>query len=129
MGQIHAWTAENGLEVGDRLPPKRELGTKLGVSRATVSQALVAMEVVGTVSVARFATLAATRPTESDLAVIDDALAGVEREVSVGGRRVEGDEPVPFRGDGGQPLQVPRQAHSREQQPDQDTRISSRCGD
>src|SRR4051794_1029825 len=51
MGQIQAWIAENGLQVGDRLPPERELAARLGVSRATVSQALVAMEVVGMVSV------------------------------------------------------------------------------
>jgi GntR family transcriptional repressor for pyruvate dehydrogenase complex len=51
MGQIQAWIAENGLKVGDRLPPERELAARLGVSRATVSQALVAMEVVGMVSV------------------------------------------------------------------------------
>ena len=51
MSQIQMWIAENGLEIGDRLPPERELATRLGVSRATVSQALVAMEVVGMVSV------------------------------------------------------------------------------
>ena len=51
MGQIQAWIAENGLGAGDRLPPERELAARLGVSRATVSQALVAMEVVGMVSV------------------------------------------------------------------------------
>jgi GntR family transcriptional repressor for pyruvate dehydrogenase complex len=51
VGQIQAWIAENGLDVGDRLPPERELASRLGVSRATVSQALVAMEVVGVVSV------------------------------------------------------------------------------
>jgi GntR family transcriptional repressor for pyruvate dehydrogenase complex len=51
MGQIQSWIAENGLEVGDRLPPERELAARLGVSRATISQALVAMEVVGMVAV------------------------------------------------------------------------------
>jgi GntR family transcriptional regulator, transcriptional repressor for pyruvate dehydrogenase complex len=51
MVQIQAWIAENGLDAGDRLPPERELAARLGVSRATVSQALVAMEVVGMVSV------------------------------------------------------------------------------
>ena len=51
VDQIQAWITENGLEVGDRLPPERELASRLGVSRATVSQALVAMEVVGIVSV------------------------------------------------------------------------------
>src|SRR3954470_24591985 len=49
--QIQAWTAENGVGVGDRLPPERELAARLGVSRATISQALVAMEVAGMVSV------------------------------------------------------------------------------
>jgi GntR family transcriptional repressor for pyruvate dehydrogenase complex len=49
--QIQAWITENALKVGDRLPPERELASRLGVSRATVSQALVAMEVVGMVSV------------------------------------------------------------------------------
>jgi GntR family transcriptional repressor for pyruvate dehydrogenase complex len=51
VSQIQAWIAENGLKVGDRLPPERELASRLGVSRATISQALVAMEVVGMVSV------------------------------------------------------------------------------
>ena len=49
--QILDWVRESGLQVGDRLPPERELATRLGVSRATVSQALVAMEVVGVVGV------------------------------------------------------------------------------
>ena len=49
--QILDWVRENDLEVGDRLPPERELAGRLGVSRATVSQALVAMEVVGVVTV------------------------------------------------------------------------------
>jgi GntR family transcriptional repressor for pyruvate dehydrogenase complex len=49
--QIQAWIAENRVGVGDRLPPERELAARLGVSRATVSQALVAMEVAGMVSV------------------------------------------------------------------------------
>src|SRR5919106_4908289 len=49
--QITAWIAGNGLAAGDRLPPERELASRLGVSRATLSQALVAMEVVGIVSV------------------------------------------------------------------------------
>jgi GntR family transcriptional repressor for pyruvate dehydrogenase complex len=51
VGQIQAWIAENGVQVGDRLPPERELAARLGVSRATISQALVAMEVAGMVTV------------------------------------------------------------------------------
>lgn len=49
--RILTWMTENGLSVGDRLPAERELAARLGVSRATVSQALVAMEVVGVVAV------------------------------------------------------------------------------
>jgi GntR family transcriptional repressor for pyruvate dehydrogenase complex len=49
--QITTWIAENGLTPGDRLPAERELAARLGVSRATLSQALVALEVIGVVAV------------------------------------------------------------------------------
>ena len=49
--QITTWVTDNDLAPGDRLPPERELATRLGVSRATLSQALVALEVIGAVSV------------------------------------------------------------------------------
>lgn len=49
--QITAWIRSNGLMPGDRLPPERELAQRLGVSRATLSQALVALEVIGVVHV------------------------------------------------------------------------------
>ncbi|WP_460817799.1 FadR/GntR family transcriptional regulator [Nocardioides korecus] len=49
--QITAWITDNGLGPGDRIPPERELAARLGVSRATLSQALVALEVVGVVAV------------------------------------------------------------------------------
>lgn len=49
--QISTWISENGLRPGDRLPPERELAQRLGVSRATLSQALVALEVIGAVVV------------------------------------------------------------------------------
>ncbi|TDQ47949.1 FadR/GntR family transcriptional regulator [Actinorugispora endophytica] len=42
---------EAGLEPGDRLPPERELSATLGVSRASLSQALVALEVQGIIDV------------------------------------------------------------------------------
>jgi GntR family transcriptional repressor for pyruvate dehydrogenase complex len=131
VSQIQAWIADNGVQVGDRLPPERELAARLGVSRATVSQALVAMEVAGMVTVrhgdgvilmeaagstkvinalrrhaqqlpeiidardaleTKLAALAAARHTEEDLAAIDDALDLMERDISSGGRGVEGDE-------------------------------------
>ncbi|MFC7326917.1 FadR/GntR family transcriptional regulator [Marinactinospora rubrisoli] len=39
------------LSPGDRLPPERELAVTLGVSRASLSQALVALEVQGVIEV------------------------------------------------------------------------------
>ena len=39
--QISTWITDNGLSAGDRLPPERELATRLGVSRATLSQGQV----------------------------------------------------------------------------------------
>ncbi|WP_323096095.1 FadR/GntR family transcriptional regulator [Intrasporangium sp. YIM S08009] len=49
--QITAWVERTGLTAGERLPPERELAERLGVSRATLSQALVALEVSGVVTV------------------------------------------------------------------------------
>jgi GntR family transcriptional regulator, transcriptional repressor for pyruvate dehydrogenase complex len=51
VARIHDHVVEAGLRPGDRLPPERELAARLGVSRASVSQALVALEVVGIVDV------------------------------------------------------------------------------
>lgn len=61
--QITAWAAATGLTVGDRLPPERELAVQLGVSRATLSQALVALEVVGVVAVRHGDGTVLVRPT------------------------------------------------------------------
>ena len=49
--QLCAHIADDKMAPGDRLPPERELATKLGVSRASLSQALVALEVQGVLSV------------------------------------------------------------------------------
>jgi GntR family transcriptional regulator, transcriptional repressor for pyruvate dehydrogenase complex len=49
--QLCAYIADNNMDTGDRLPAERELAAKLGVSRASLSQALVALEVQGVLSV------------------------------------------------------------------------------
>lgn len=49
--QISDWIAAREMGSGDKLPAERELADRLGVSRATLSQALVALEVVGVVEV------------------------------------------------------------------------------
>ncbi|UUW88113.1 FadR/GntR family transcriptional regulator [Pimelobacter simplex] len=66
--QITEWITATGLAVGDRLPPERELAQQLGVSRATLSQALVALEVVGVVTVRHGDGTVLTRPTEGTIA-------------------------------------------------------------
>lgn len=49
--ELQAHIVEHGLGPGDRLPAERELAQALGVSRASLAQALVALEVVGVVQV------------------------------------------------------------------------------
>lgn len=51
MQQILAYVESEGLGPGDRLPSERDLAEDLGVSRATLSQALVALEVLGVIDV------------------------------------------------------------------------------
>jgi len=49
--RLLAHIAEEGLSAGQRLPTERELAAQLGVSRASVAQAVVALEVQGILSV------------------------------------------------------------------------------
>ena len=69
---------ELNLKAGDRLPPERELAAGLGVSRASVRQALVVLEVQGLVEVrhGEGAILLETRP---DSSVISAARAHTRR--------------------------------------------------
>lgn len=48
---LRAYVVEAGLAAGDRLPSERELSERLGVSRASVRQAIVALEVQGILEV------------------------------------------------------------------------------
>lgn len=49
--RLLAHVQDSGLRPGDRLPPERELAQRLGVSRASVRQAVVALEVQGVLGV------------------------------------------------------------------------------
>lgn len=51
MEQLCKHIADRDMKPGDRLPPERELAGHLGVSRASLSQALVALEVQGILAV------------------------------------------------------------------------------
>ncbi|MGH3648508.1 MAG: FadR/GntR family transcriptional regulator [Micromonosporaceae bacterium] len=63
---------EAGLRPGDRLPPERELAAQLGVSRVSVSQALVALEVQGIIDVRHGdgAVLLETRPEQQVISAL-----------------------------------------------------------
>ncbi|MDQ4008458.1 MAG: FadR family transcriptional regulator [Actinomycetota bacterium] len=72
--RLLALVHELDLKPGDRLPPERELATDLGVSRASVRQALVVLEVQGLVEV-RHGEGAILREHRSDSAVLSGVIA------------------------------------------------------
>ncbi|SDG56142.1 GntR family transcriptional regulator, transcriptional repressor for pyruvate dehydrogenase complex [Lentzea fradiae] len=49
LERLRAHVTETGLKAGDRLPAERDLAASLGVSRASVKQAIVVLEVQGLV--------------------------------------------------------------------------------
>ncbi|MEV0220586.1 FadR/GntR family transcriptional regulator [Streptomyces sp. NPDC050704] len=51
LDRLRSYVTEGGLGAGDRLPPERDLAARLGVSRASVKQAIVVLEVQGLVEV------------------------------------------------------------------------------
>lgn len=51
VASLREFVSAEGLRAGDRLPPERELAERLGVSRASVKQAIVVLEVQGLVDV------------------------------------------------------------------------------
>ncbi|MFJ6182086.1 FadR/GntR family transcriptional regulator [Streptomyces sp. NPDC092295] len=51
LDRLRSYVSEGDLGAGDRLPPERELAQRLGVSRASVKQAIVVLEVQGLVEV------------------------------------------------------------------------------
>lgn len=51
LARLRQYVVESDLRAGDRLPPERDLAQRLGVSRASVKQAIVVLEVHGLVEV------------------------------------------------------------------------------
>lgn len=51
LAQLREYVATTGLRAGDRLPSERELADSMGVSRASIKQAIVALEVQGLVEI------------------------------------------------------------------------------
>lgn len=63
--QLCSYIGDNEMTPGDRLPAERDLAASLGVSRASLSQALVALEVQGVLSVRHGdGAILVRRPTE-----------------------------------------------------------------
>jgi GntR family transcriptional regulator, transcriptional repressor for pyruvate dehydrogenase complex len=67
--QLCGFIADNEMAPGDRLPAERELAVRLGVSRASLSQALVALEVQGVVAVRHGDGAILVRPPTEERAV------------------------------------------------------------
>lgn len=103
--QLVSWAHSSGLGPGDRLPPERDLAASLGVSRATLAQALVALEVTGVVSVRHGdgtvllaaprteVVLAALRARRDDLGDVIEARQALEVRLAAlaARRRTDGD--------------------------------------
>jgi GntR family transcriptional regulator, transcriptional repressor for pyruvate dehydrogenase complex len=51
VGRLREYVTSAGLHTGDRLPAERDLADRLGVSRTSVRQAIVALEVQGLIEV------------------------------------------------------------------------------
>jgi DNA-binding FadR family transcriptional regulator len=49
--QIRALIRAGEYAAGDRLPPERELAKRLGISRPTVREAMIALEIVGVIAI------------------------------------------------------------------------------
>ncbi|WP_134773065.1 FadR/GntR family transcriptional regulator [Ornithinimicrobium flavum] len=69
--QLLGHIQDAGLGPGDRLPPERELAQSLGVSRASLAQALVALEVVGQVTVRHGEGVVVTGDVAPERALLD----------------------------------------------------------
>jgi GntR family transcriptional repressor for pyruvate dehydrogenase complex len=67
--QLVGYITDNRLKEGDRLPAERDLAAKLGVSRASLSQALVALEVQGVLSVRHGDGAVLVRPPTEERAI------------------------------------------------------------
>jgi GntR family transcriptional repressor for pyruvate dehydrogenase complex len=67
--QLCGYIADNSMSPGDRLPAERDLAASLGVSRASLSQALVALEVQGVLSVRHGDGVILVRPPTEERAI------------------------------------------------------------
>ena len=67
--QLCGYIADNEMSPGDRLPAERDLAANLGVSRASLSQALVALEVQGVLSVRHGDGVILVRPPTEERAI------------------------------------------------------------
>jgi GntR family transcriptional repressor for pyruvate dehydrogenase complex len=67
--QLCGYIDNNAMSPGDRLPAERDLAANLGVSRASLSQALVALEVQGVLSVRHGDGVILIRPPTEERAI------------------------------------------------------------
>lgn len=68
--QLRTLIGSGTYEVGDRLPTERELSEKLGISRPTVREALIALEVEGRVRIRVGSGIYVARPSGRDAAAV-----------------------------------------------------------
>jgi DNA-binding FadR family transcriptional regulator len=64
--------------VGGRLPPERDLAVRFGVSRASVREALIALEIMGRIEARHGVGIVVTSPSEAALPISDSEIGAFE---------------------------------------------------
>jgi len=75
-GRLREFLEDEGLSVGDKLPPERTLAVRLGVSRASLREGLTALRVIGLIDIRHGDGIRLIRR-------IDDVVPPIGREVSL----------------------------------------------
>ena len=79
--RIRALIKSGGYEPGDRLPAERELAERLDISRPTIREALIALEVQGVIQIRMGSGLYLSRPSDAPLRTPHKA-AKLKRDIS-----------------------------------------------
>ena len=85
--QIRELIRQGGFDIGTRLPPERDLAQQLGVSRPSLREAMVALDVEGTVEIRSgsgvYVCSPPDRPVKSTASLGDSPMGGLRASVRI----------------------------------------------